>query len=95
MKVHVAKGPALAHDHERPYNMLKREDGLADESYKADVRDPAYLEAMAFVNNLCARDRALPPGASPEWIRRTCSPASTSTRTSSSSSGITRSGTRL
>lgn len=61
MEVHVAKGPALAHDHERPYNMLKREDGLADESYKADVRDPAYLEAMAFVNNLCARDRALPP----------------------------------
>lgn len=27
---------------------------LGDESYKADVRDPAYLEAMALVHNLCS-----------------------------------------
>lgn len=58
MGAHVAKGATLVHDRERAHNVLVRENGLVDESYKADVRDPAYLEAMALVNNLCS------------WIKR-------------------------
>ena len=46
MGAHVAKGATLVHDRERAHNVLVRENGLVDESYKADVRDPAYLEAM-------------------------------------------------
>lgn len=34
------------------------ENSLEDESYKADVRDRADLEAMAMVNNMCS------------WIKR-------------------------
>lgn len=58
MGAHVAKGATLVHDRERAHNVLVRENGLVDEGYKADVRDPAYLEAMALVNNLCS------------WIKR-------------------------
>ena len=58
MGARVAKGATLVHDRERAHNVLVRESGLVDESYKADVRDPAYLEAMALVNNLCS------------WIKR-------------------------
>ncbi|MDM8163014.1 hypothetical protein QUV94_03805 [Collinsella intestinalis] len=55
---HVAEGATLVHDRERAHGVLVRENGLVDESYKADVRDTAYLEAMALVNNLCS------------WIKR-------------------------
>ena len=58
MGAHVAKGSTLVHDRERAHNVLVRENGLVDESHKADVRDPAYLEAMELVNNLCS------------WIKR-------------------------
>ena len=58
MKPHVAKGAVPVHDRERAHSVLVRELELEDESYKADVRDPAYLEAMALVNNLCS------------WIKR-------------------------
>ena len=51
---HVAGGATLVHDRERAHNVLVRENGLADESYKADARDPEYLEAMGLVNNLCS-----------------------------------------
>lgn len=51
---HVAEGATLVHDRERAHNVLVRENGLADESYKADARDPEYLEAMELVNNLCS-----------------------------------------
>lgn len=54
MGAHVAKGATLVHDRERAHNVLVREKSLEDESYKADVRDPAYLEAMGLVNNLCS-----------------------------------------
>ena len=47
MKAHVAEGSTLVHDRERAHNVLVRENSLEDESYKADARDPAYLEAMA------------------------------------------------
>lgn len=49
---HVAEGATLVHDRERAHNVLVRENGLAGESYKADARDPEYLEAMGLVNNL-------------------------------------------
>lgn len=49
---HVAEGATLVHDRERAHNVLVRENGLADESYKADARDPEYLEAMELANNL-------------------------------------------
>lgn len=55
MKAHVAEGSTLVHDRERAHSVLVRENSLEDESYKADVRDPAHLEAMALVNNLCSR----------------------------------------
>ena len=58
VKARVAEGSALVHDRGRAHNVLVRENSLEDESYKADVRDPAYLEAMALVNNLCS------------WIKR-------------------------
>lgn len=51
---HIAEGATLVHDRERAHGVLVRENSLEDESYKADVRDPAYLEAMALVNNLCS-----------------------------------------
>lgn len=58
MKARVAEGSTLVHDRERAHNVLVRENSLEDEPYKADVRDPAHLEAMALVNNLCS------------WIKR-------------------------
>ena len=58
LKAHIAEGSVLVHDRERAHGALVRENGLVDESYKADVRDPVYLEAMALVNNLCS------------WIKR-------------------------
>ena len=48
-------GITLVHDRERAHNVLVRENGLAGESYKADARDPEYLEAMGLVNNLRSR----------------------------------------
>ena len=35
----VAEGAALVHDRERAHDVLVRESGLAEESYKADARD--------------------------------------------------------
>lgn len=52
----VAEGATLVHDRERAHNVPAGENGLADESYKADARDLEYLEAMEPVNNL----RSLP-----------------------------------
>lgn len=54
LKSHIAEGATLVHDRERAHNVLVRELSLEDESHKADVRDPVYLEAMELVNNLCS-----------------------------------------
>lgn len=94
MKGHVAKGATLVHDRERARNALVRELDLEDESHKADVRDPEYLEALELVTT-CARGSSDVCGASPTWTRRTCSPTSTSTSISSGSSGTTSGGPRL
>lgn len=48
----IAEGAALVHDRERAHNVPVGENGLADESCKADARDPEYLEAMEPANNL-------------------------------------------
>ena len=55
---HLAKGTTVVHDREKAHNGLLRDAGCESESYKADVRDPVYLEAMALVNRLCS------------WIKR-------------------------
>lgn len=44
----------LAHDRERAHGVLVGEKSLEGKSYKADVRDPSHLGAMARVNNLCS-----------------------------------------
>ena len=48
----VAEGATLVHDRERAHDVLARESGLADESCKADARDPECLEAMELANSL-------------------------------------------
>lgn len=55
---HIAPGSTIVHDKERSHPSLVKAAGCADEAYKADPADPAYLEAMALVNNLCS------------WLRR-------------------------
>lgn len=55
---HVAEGSHIVHDREKAHNALIRAAKCTDEAYKADVRDPVYLECMAMVNNLCS------------WIKR-------------------------
>ncbi len=55
---HIAPGPVIVHDMERSHPALVKAAKCADEAYEADVADPAYLEAMELVNNLCS------------WLRR-------------------------
>lgn len=55
---HIAEGLHMIHDKEKSHNVLIRKAHLTDEAYKADVRDPAYLEGMRMVNSLCS------------WIKR-------------------------
>lgn len=55
---HIAPGSVIVHDCERSHPSLVKAAKCTDEAYKADVTDPAYLEAMELVNNLCS------------WLRR-------------------------
>ena len=55
---HIAPGSVIVHDKERSHPALVKAAKCTDESYKADVADPAYLEAMELVNSLCS------------WLRR-------------------------
>lgn len=55
---HIAPGSVIVHDKERSHPALVKAAKCTDESYKADAADPAYLEAMELVNNLCS------------WLRR-------------------------
>lgn len=50
--LHIAPGSVIVHDKERSHNALVSAAGCDDEAYKADVRDPVYLECMAMVNSL-------------------------------------------
>lgn len=49
---HLEEGGTVVHDKERAHNGAIADKGCASEAYKADVGDPAYLEAMKMVNNL-------------------------------------------
>lgn len=55
---YIAPGSVIVHDKERSHPTLAKAAKCTDESYKADATDPAYLEAMELVNNLCS------------WLRR-------------------------
>lgn len=55
---HIVPGSVIVHDKERSHPALVKAAKCTDESYKADAADPAYLEAMELVNNLCS------------WLRR-------------------------
>lgn len=55
---HIAPGSVIVHDKERSHTALIKAARCTDEAFKADTSDPAYLEAMALINNLCA------------WLRR-------------------------
>lgn len=55
---HIEEGSIIIHDKERAHNGLVKAAKCTDEAYKADASDPAYLEAMAMINNLCS------------WLRR-------------------------
>lgn len=49
--------PALVHDRERAHSVPVGENGLADESCKADARGPEHPEAMGPASNLCSRPK--------------------------------------
>ena len=55
---HIPPGSVIIHDKERSHRALVKAAKCTDEAYKADIADPAYLEAMKLVNNLCS------------WLRR-------------------------
>ena len=48
----LVEGGTVEHDKERARNGVIADKGCASEAYKADVRDPACLEAMEMVNSL-------------------------------------------
>ena len=50
----IAQGSTIVGDMERAHNALVKAVGGVHEAYKADVRDPVYLERVAMVNNLCS-----------------------------------------
>ena len=51
---HIAEGSAIVHDMEKAHNTLMKAARCTSESYKADTRDPVYLECLSMVNNLCS-----------------------------------------
>lgn len=54
LRSHIAEGSVIVHDKEKAHNALVRETKCRSETYKADVRDPEYLECMSMVNSLCS-----------------------------------------
>jgi transposase-like protein len=51
---HIQEGSTIVHDMEKSHKSLVKSVKGIDEPYRADTKDPAYLEAMQMVNNLCA-----------------------------------------
>ncbi len=51
---HIAEGSVVVHDMGKAHNALISAAKCTSEAYKADVRDPVYLECMAMVNSLCS-----------------------------------------
>ena len=58
LESHIAEGSTVVGDRERAHDVLVKAVKGTHEAYKADVRDPVYLERVAMVNNLCS------------WIKR-------------------------
>ena len=58
LQAHVAEGSEIFHDMEKSRKSLVKAVKGIDRPYKADTKDPEYLENMAMVNNLCS------------WVRR-------------------------
>lgn len=58
LQAHIADGSEIFHDMEKSHKSLVNAVKGIDRPYKADTKDPEYLENMAMVNNLCS------------WIRR-------------------------
>ena len=58
LKDHILEGSTVIHDGERAHNTLIRKLKLISKPYKADTKDPEYLENMALINNMCS------------WIKR-------------------------
>lgn len=54
LQSHIAEGSVIVDDRERSHSALVKVVKGVRESYKADVRDPVYLECMEMVNNLCS-----------------------------------------
>lgn len=54
LKDHIETGSTIIHDGERAHNTLIRKLKLVSNPYKADTRDPEYLENMALINNMCS-----------------------------------------
>ena len=50
----IAEGSVIVGDKEKAHNALVKAVKGTHEAYKADVRDPVYLEQLAMVNNLCS-----------------------------------------
>ncbi|MDR1422217.1 MAG: hypothetical protein LBI64_05065 [Coriobacteriales bacterium] len=51
---HISEGSLIIHDKEKAHNSLVVAAKCSDEAYKADTKDPVYLEKMAMINNLCS-----------------------------------------
>lgn len=51
---HIAEGATIVHDKEKAHNSLVKAVSGVSEAYKADTKDPAYLEGMKLVNSLCS-----------------------------------------
>jgi transposase-like protein len=51
---HLSEGSVVVHDKERAHNALVKAAKCTDEAFKADTKDPIYLESMAMINNLCS-----------------------------------------
>jgi transposase-like protein len=54
----IAKGATIVHDMEKSHGSLVKAVSGIDEPYRANTKDPAYLEGMEMINNLCS------------WIKR-------------------------
>lgn len=55
---HIEDGATIVHDMEKSHKSLVKAVKGVEEAYKANTKDPAYLEGMNLVNSLCS------------WIRR-------------------------
>lgn len=49
----LSPGCVVVHDRERAHSGAIADSGCVSESYRADCRDPAYLEAMEMVDSMC------------------------------------------